>query len=183
MFYSQRVLVSLFIFFVLAGCSSLDAGRGNPVQLDAPTDAKMGIILGRVDDAGSENKITYVTIWEQKAKLRSGNQGIPVRMFADGTFVAVNVPPGNYYIPTLTSDGQGAAIMDTSLLQAFEVKPGKAAYWGTYKVEFKKGSATFGIPSFVKLTKSDGKEKKKVFTQVLQAAKGSGWEKAVKAGM
>ena len=182
MLFSQRSLVC-FLLFLLTGCATLDAGRGKSVELDAPIDAKMGMIVGRVDDSKSGNKITYVTIWEQKTKMRAGYKGIPVRMFDDGTFVAVNVPPGSYYIPILVSDGNGASIMDMAILQPFEVKPGKVTYWGSYKVVFKKGSATFGLPSFVNLTKSGDTDRKMAFTQVLQAAKGTRWEKIVSAGM
>ncbi len=153
------------------------------MTLSAPADAKMGMIVGRLDDAGSGDKITYLTIWDTKARFRRGYVGLPVRMFPDGTFVAENVEPGQYFVAALASDDHVASITDMSVLQPIEVRPGKAAYWGTYKVVFKKGSRTFGIPSTVDLSKSGEHEKGKVFAEVLQAAKGTGWEKATRSGM
>jgi hypothetical protein len=184
MFYSLRAAVLLLMILAISGCSTpLSAQRGDAVKLDAPSDANMGMIVGRLDDTSSENKITYITIWDQKARARRGYEGIPVRMFPDGSFVAVNVVPGHYFVAELASGDHVAAITDMSVLQLLEVKPGKAAYWGTYKVEFKKGSQTFGIPSRANMTKLDDHEKRKVFAEVLHAAKGSGWEKVVKASM
>lgn len=152
-------------------------------MLSAPSDAKMGMIVGRLDDAGSGDKITYLTIWDTKARFRHGYEGLPVRMFPDGTFVAENVEPGQYFVAAVASDEHVASIMDMSVLHPIEVKPGKAAYWGSYKAQFKKGSRTFGIPSSVNLTKSGEQDRTKVFAEVLQAAKGTAWEKVARSGM
>ncbi len=88
--------------------------------------------------------------------------GLPVHMFPDGTFVAENVEPGKYIIAALSSVPHVATISSD---QPLVVEPGKAAYWGAYKVDFKTGSRTFGIPSTVNLTKT-GDQKAKVFAEV-----------------
>lgn len=179
----KNILAIIVMFFLAVGCATLDAGRGKPVTLAPPSGKDMGMIVGRIDDSESKHKVTYITIWDLKTRARGGNEGIPVRMFPDGTFVAVNVKPGKYFIPMLTSKKTVAGIIGGEPYKPFEVKAGKVTYWGSYKTIFKKGSNLLGIPPRVSLKASGKKEKKKVFAQILKAAKGSRWEKIVKRSM
>jgi len=179
MLYRLRVVIPLIMVFVLSACASASAGRGDEVKLSEPTSAKMGMIIGRLDDAASSDKITYLTIWDAKPRMRHGYMGLPVHLFPDGTFVAENVEPGKYIVVALSS---GPHMATVSSEQPLVVEPGKAAYWGAYKVDFKSGSRTFGIPSSVTLTKAED-QKAKVFAVVLNAAKGTMWERVTRSGM
>lgn len=180
--YVKNGLILFVMAIMFAGCVTMDAGRGKPVTLAAPVDKNMGMIVGRVDDRESKHKITYVTIWEIKTKARGGNKGLPVRMFPDGTFVAVNLKPGRYFIPLLTSEDEWAGVLGEPY-KALEVKPGKVTYWGSYKAIYKRGIPFLGILPRVKLTKNGKQERKKVFETVLKSAKGTPWEKVIKKSM
>lgn len=179
MLYRLRAVIPMIMVLVLSACASASAGRGEAVKLSESTSTKMGMIVGRLDDAASTDKITYLTIWDTKPRMRRGFMGLPVHMFPDGTFVAENVEPGEYIVAALSS---GPHLATISSVKPVVVEPGKAAYWGAYKVDFKSGSRTFGIPSSVTLTNA-GDQKAKVFAEVLHAAKGTKWERVTRSGM
>ncbi len=69
--------------------------------------------------------------------------GLPVHMFPDGTFVAENVEPGKYIIAALSSVPHVATISSD---QPLVVEPGKAAYWGAYKVISKQAAVRSAFP-------------------------------------
>jgi len=137
------------------------------------------MIVGFIDDTNSEGKISYVTIWDTQPRARTGSKGLPIRMLEDGTFVAENVPPGQYFVPRLASKKWVASITNRDVLQPFEVRAGQVRYWGAYAVDFKDGSDMLRMPARVTVSTSTRMNKRQVLQKVLSVARGSGWEAAL----